>query len=134
MFFFSATKQLLNQKYSIQVLNRVSIEHSCYGLNLVLVQHFSNWFNIINYIFFCHVFITIIWNNGNKIETNSKNIKSRINLNHNYIDTCRLGAGEIQELLLKTFSSRNDMDASCILTNPDNPAKLSIGDIDNPLH
>ena len=52
------------------------------------------------------------------------------------IDTCRLRAGDIQELLLKAVSSRNDLEASCILTNPDNPAMslITIGDIDNPLH
>ena len=34
---------------------------------------------------FSHVFIIIIWSNGkyNNIETSSKNIKPRINLNHN---------------------------------------------------
>ena len=42
--------------------------------------------------------------------------------------------GDIQELQLKAASSRNDMEASCILTNPDNPAMslITIGDIDNP--
>ena len=35
----------------------------CYGLNLVLVQNFSNCLNFY-FLLSCTVFVTIIWNNG----------------------------------------------------------------------
>ena len=53
----------------------------CCGLNLVLVQNFSNWFN------FYFLLLCIHYHNVEqgqiKLKTRSKNIKPRTNLNHN---------------------------------------------------
>ena len=51
------TQELPKVRFSKSSLMRI-----CCGLNLVLVQNFETGSII---IFFCHVFITIIWNNGN---------------------------------------------------------------------
>jgi len=54
----------------------------CCGLNLVLVQIFKNWFNFY-FLLLCIHYPNLECSMANKIETNSKNFKPRINLNHN---------------------------------------------------
>ena len=53
----------------------------CCGLNSVLVQNFKTWFNFYFLLSCIHYHNLEQWHK--KIETSSKNIKPRINLNHN---------------------------------------------------